>query len=201
MIKNFITEQNFAFTNLIHKNAKNGITVAEIGSFDGSTTIGYVKTIKKNKGKIYIVDWFKGNLNVVGPHGYNEDNHELILKQFKTNLSEYLDIIEIKDGKSQDMIPLIPDNSLDICFIDADHAYDSVYSDIKLCIPKVKKGGFLCGHDFEGFEFVNETKDPNILNKDCTGNPPRHQGVIQATFDHFGYDIELIGFNTWIKQL
>ena len=202
MNKKFNIPPIASLISLIHKNEKNGITVAEIGVFDGSTTHAYADIVKKNNGKIYAIDWFKGNANVAGGvHGYNEANASVVLDQFKTNLSEYLDIIEIKNGKSQDMIPSIPDASLDICFIDADHGYDNVYSDIKLCIPKVKKGGILCGHDFEGVQFFNEIKDRDLLNSDTCGDPWRHAGVIQAVFDHFGNDIEQAENCVWIKQL
>ena len=44
------------------------------------------------------------------------------------------------------------DGSLDFVFIDADHEYKSVKSDIVAWILKVKKGGILAGHD-HGTEF------------------------------------------------
>lgn len=43
---------------------------------------------------------------------------------------------------------LFEDGSLDLVFIDANHEYESVKSDIKLWQPKVKKGGILAGHDY-----------------------------------------------------
>jgi len=42
----------------------------------------------------------------------------------------------------------VPDNSLDFIFIDADHAYKSVVKDIQDWAPKVKKGGYITGHDW-----------------------------------------------------
>ena len=43
---------------------------------------------------------------------------------------------------------MFPDNNFDIVFIDAKHDEKSVKEDIKLWLPKVKKSGFLCGHDY-----------------------------------------------------
>jgi len=40
------------------------------------------------------------------------------------------------------------DNSLDFVFIDADHTYESITSDIKSWLPKVKVGGIISGHDY-----------------------------------------------------
>ena len=44
--------------------------------------------------------------------------------------------------------PFIPDNSLDICFIDAAHGYPYVLKDLRLWMPKMKEGGIICGHDY-----------------------------------------------------
>jgi len=40
------------------------------------------------------------------------------------------------------------DGQLDFVFIDADHAYQAVKYDIQLWMPKIKKGGYICGHDY-----------------------------------------------------
>ena len=38
--------------------------------------------------------------------------------------------------------------SLDVVFIDLTHTYEAVKEDIKLWLPKVKKGGFIAGDDY-----------------------------------------------------
>lgn len=43
---------------------------------------------------------------------------------------------------------LVPDNSLDFCYLDADHSYKAVGEDVRLWYDKVKKGGILGGHDY-----------------------------------------------------
>lgn len=45
------------------------------------------------------------------------------------------------------------DASLDFVFIDADHTYKGVKADINAWLPKVKKGGWICGHDYENPDF------------------------------------------------
>ena len=43
---------------------------------------------------------------------------------------------------------IIPDNTLDFCYIDADHSYDSVKNDLDIWLPKIKINGIICGHDY-----------------------------------------------------
>jgi predicted O-methyltransferase YrrM len=193
-----------AFVDLIKINQSKGMVVAEIGTYDGSTTEAYIDIIKQNNGHLYAVDWFNGNEDVEGPHAYNEDKANDVYNNFINNIHPYLDIITIKRGKSWDMIPEIPDNSLDICFIDADHRYSNVYKDIELCLPKIKPGGLLCGHDLEDINLAN-TAQPEWLEQDYVNG--KHYGVIQAVYDHFKFDIVSIPdpngqiIPIWVKQI
>lgn len=43
----------------------------------------------------------------------------------------------------------VEDGSLDLVFIDADHSEAGVRNDIKNWVPKVRKGGFVTGHDID----------------------------------------------------
>jgi len=188
---------------LINENQKENMQVAEIGVYDGATTKHYIETIKNNNGHLYALDWFEGNPTATGIHGYNPNNKETAKNSFISNVEPYLDIITILDGKSEDLISHIPDNSLDICFIDADHRYSYIFKDIELCLSKVKPGGILCGHDFE-WENIFDTPNPpsGWLEQDFVAG--KHWGVIKAVHDHFGSDIQARnqpGGCCWVKQL
>ena len=47
-------------------------------------------------------------------------------------------------------VGMVRDDSLDFVFIDGEHTYDCVKQDIGLWLPKVRVGGLLCGHDYDG---------------------------------------------------
>lgn len=47
----------------------------------------------------------------------------------------------------------VPDGSCDFVFIDADHSYDGCKADIEAWLPKVKPGGWICGHDYQNHDF------------------------------------------------
>jgi hypothetical protein len=43
--------------------------------------------------------------------------------------------------------------AFDFVFIDADHSYEGCAADIAAWAPKVKPGGYICGHDYENVDF------------------------------------------------
>ena len=69
----------------------------------------------------------------------------------------------------------IDDESIDLVFIDANHKYRSVKTDIIAWQPKVKAGGILCGHDYcpaetGVYRAVNEML-PNVQFEEMKGEP------------------------------
>lgn len=49
---------------------------------------------------------------------------------------------------SVDAAPTIPNESLDFVFIDAQHTYEACKEDIETWFPKIRRGGFVTGHDY-----------------------------------------------------
>lgn len=110
----------------------------------------------------------------VGRYAYNVLNrfcHQLNLIDPWTHFNNYLDIANttvpqkeyefslvskmFKDSNvniirqtSKEASKMFQDKSLDFVYIDANHSYNSVKEDMELWWPKVKDGGFLCGHDY-----------------------------------------------------
>ena len=84
---------------------------------------------------------------------------------------------------------IFADESLDFVYIDANHAYDFVKQDMTLWYPKVKKGGYLGGHDYIDLDWYS---DPNFLEngKDkhiWSGNMTFYHGVfgVNVAVDEF----------------
>jgi len=107
------------------------------------------------------------------------DNHpDITIYSVDTDISKfYNNDVKIRYGNR--LIPIqgnsyivaekIPDNSVDLVFIDADHSYNAVKKDILAYTPKLKNGGLLTGHDID-YPGVNKAVNELIENYDVGPN-------------------------------
>jgi len=186
---------------------KENMVVCEVGCFDAITTFCYADIVKKYNGTIFLIDWFFGSAGTPEHyHGWRPEQQEQLYTHVMTKIikQDLHNTITVIIGDSKESAAYIPDNYLDICFLDADHRYDDTNKNIKAYLPKIKAGGILCGHDCEDIRLANTFPD-NALNVDYYRG--RHAGVIQAVYDNFGYEIEKVldpqgqGVPLWLKQL
>lgn len=78
----------------------------------------------------------------------------------------------------------INDASMDFVFLDADHSYEGVRYDIAAWLPKVRKGGWIGGHDIDNPE------------------PPfDFAGVRRAVDEAFPEGVELDDNYTWFRRV
>ena len=197
-MRKFISPPIQFLAKLIEEYQRPGMKMAEVGVYDGSSTILYIDTILKNNGMLYVLDTFMGTKPSVShikkygeiwnhPHAYGDWNKE-VYNQFCENMSDYMNIIKPMVGESGDTIPLLPDD-MDIIFIDADHKYSAVKNDIELSLKKIKRGGLLCGHDCEKRYDIN---NPFTIESEIDGDYSHvygcHAGTVKAVYDSFGED-------------
>jgi hypothetical protein len=57
-------------------------------------------------------------------------------------------VVSIHRGLSEDVLDSFPDNSLDWVYIDGDHRYEYVKTDLELSRAKVRDGGIIAGDDY-----------------------------------------------------
>ncbi len=100
--------------------------VAEIGIATGATT-SYLLNLCPQLERYVAVDVYLGHIRVMEKEHPN------------------LDLLEMDSVQAAQQIE---DGSLDLVFIDADHAYESVMADIIAWLHKVRPGGVICGHDY-----------------------------------------------------
>lgn len=86
--------------------------------------------------------------NYQDPANFPDDEFNRIYKGLVEEFKG-MPFVKFDRAFSVDAAARVPDGSLDYVYIDANHAYEYVYQDINAWYPKVKKGGWLCGHDYD----------------------------------------------------
>jgi hypothetical protein len=118
--------------------------IVEIGAFQGESTTIFSKNFPNSN--IFAVDFWINNYDdrEVNINSYNmidvENNFNILTKY-------YPNIIKIK-MLSSEFSNIISDNSIDFIYIDGDHSYNGVNSDIMSWKNKIKPNGFIGGHDY-----------------------------------------------------
>lgn len=124
---------------------------AEIGVYRGTLT-EYLLTKLPTINLLHAVDsWihYPDFTAILNPKGSVINTPmEDIFEVFLENTERFEKRLSVHKMSSEDAAEIIPDNSLDFIFIDANHAYDYVKADIIMWTPKVKSGGIIIGHDY-----------------------------------------------------
>jgi hypothetical protein len=75
-----------------------------------------------------------------------DKRHDGVCKRFKSRISR--GEVEILRSESKAALESLADDSLDFIYIDGDHTYNGVKTDLELALRKVKKGGVITGDDY-----------------------------------------------------
>ncbi len=124
--------------------SKHDLVGIEVGVFGGDHALVIVGGLCIRK--LYLVDSYTKH------EGYEQFTQE-ILDAKKAEAHKKLDMFKDKivwvEKQSAMAVDDFHDESLDFVYLDADHEYAAALADMTLYYPKVKKGGLLCGHNYE----------------------------------------------------
>jgi predicted O-methyltransferase YrrM len=143
-----------------------GGIIAEIGNSRGRSLCAVSDLLRATKITVVAVDTF--------------DDDDAIEADFKYNLFCFgiLDQVSVNRSMSSLGAKLVADGSLDLIFLDADHSYEAVKTDIDAWARKVRDGGFIGGHDYQ----------------------LDHPGVIRAVNESYGDKVTLES-NVWFVKI
>jgi hypothetical protein len=149
-----------------------GSHFVEVGSWKGRSAsyMGVEIYNSEKQIKFDCVDTWLGSVehhDINSPFFVQEliDDKDWLYYHFLNNTRPVCDIINPIRLSSLDAVNLYPNRSLDFVFIDASHEYNDVKKDILSWYPKIKKGGFIAGHDYTTFDGVKQAVDELIINK------------------------------------
>lgn len=137
----------------------------EIGVFGGSSLVPQAMALKENnKGIIYGIDpWANDSaleemISKEHRDWWEKLNLENIYKHCLDNIAKYnvSGFCNIVKNKSENVVDLFKDNSIDILHIDGNHSEALSYKDATLYFPKVKIGGFIFFDDIWWTEVDNK---------------------------------------------
>lgn len=156
--------------------AADGDAIAEIGNWLGRSSLYMAAKIQESGKNIrfFTVDsydtfdticgvspWVDNLVNNFG----GEEIYQEYLKNIKrAGLEKYITHMKLH---STEAAATFQDDYFYAVFIDANHEYESVRDDIKAWMPKVRKGGLVCGHDYGGWwKGVTKAVDESVSNFD-----------------------------------
>ena len=151
---------------------KNGeASLLEIGSYKGESTSIFASTGLFSK--ITCLEPFEGNEEALD---LLDDDWIRVKKEFWTN-TRHWNNINLVQKFSYDAIDQFPNKHFDFIYIDANHKYEDIKSDINMYLPKCKK--IIGGHDY--------------------GN--QHPGVMKAVNEIFTFPDVIFDDGSWIKVI
>ena len=118
--------------------------MAEIGSFVGDSTKIFASRFKE----VISVDPF------LNGYDKSDDSSEtwpmdVIFKQFKEDVLDKFPNVTHCHITSEEGSKLFADKSFDVVYIDGNHLYEFVKTDLGCWLPKVKRPGWIGGHDYQ----------------------------------------------------
>ncbi|MDA9265629.1 class I SAM-dependent methyltransferase [bacterium] len=168
----------------------------EIGSWTGDTALIIGEELRKHNGKLLCLDWWKGSK---GTELYADYEGDEIFQIFWHRVKSHgLDntIIPIRSD-SKIALSFFKEQMFDFIFIDGDHRYKTVKSDIRLSKKLLKMNGTIFGHDCEGYskdfdlKFLEDGKNNDTFMS-------IHCGVVLAVSEEFSdYSVT---HNIWAAQ-
>lgn len=119
--------------------------IAEIGVAEG----GFSETmVKWETPMLYLIDRWESFTNEKGDGSREQEWHDYNYSMVLTKMNLYEGRYTILKGDSVVMAGNIPDGSLSMVYLDADHNYEGAKRDIEAWYPKVEVGGVIAGHDY-----------------------------------------------------
>jgi hypothetical protein len=158
----------YGFLDFIDKYVKEDFTICELGTWIGESSVLLARKCKF----VYTVD-----LDMNGQLDGISKRDRFYKKIYDYKISNKIQLIETYSSKASEYFE---NESLDLVYIDANHEYEYIKDDIIKWMPKVKKSGFLCGHDYDNGEWL---------------------GVRQAVNEVLGEPDEIFSDLTWVYKM
>jgi len=128
-------------------------TMVELGSYAGQSTCIFSQYFEK---VIAVDPW----------ENHEEYPHDMgLVEEVFDKFAGCQNNIEKRKGYSVNEAKSFEDNSIDFVYVDARHEEEYVIEDIEAWLPKIKKHGFIGGHDFYLYPITEPWVGKAVLSK------------------------------------
>jgi len=117
--------------------------IAEVGVSQGRSLSFVLDVCTQNENELFAIDRWHGRRREPGL-GEGRKAAFLAWKESRDEAG----VIRPIEGESPKVARQFDDGSLDLVMLDAKHSYRHVARDIRGWLPKIRKGGIICGHDY-----------------------------------------------------
>ncbi len=176
--------------------------ILEIGSWAGRSSIVWAESLKRfneGNGEVFCIDSWENYFEINNRSGLSQRRMKMALSKnmifplFLHNMraSGHDNIVFPLKGTSQRLLPTLRRGRFNLVYVDGDHRYSAVKSDLMNSVDLIVDGGILCGDDLDlqGFEIDLEYAKKH-LNEDCILDHKQrgmfHPGVTVAVDELFG---------------
>ena len=130
-----------------------GSVGAEIGVWQGDFSAAILRIVKPDT--LHLIDPWRSAEAADDPEHRRlyarsqaamDEVHSGVLKRFRTQVDS--GVVVVHRARSEDAAASLADTSLDWVYIDGDHSYEAVRSDLELYSRKVRPGGFVAADDY-----------------------------------------------------
>jgi len=147
-INGFMTDRNKQLFDKVIENAGDNFVWVELGSWTGKS-VAYCVVELLNKPidnfKFYSVDTWKG---AEEHQDYDIVKEDRLYDIFLNNINPVSDYVVPMRKFSHEAASDFKKNSVDFCYVDADHSYEGVMKDLESWWPKIKPGCYFGGDDY-----------------------------------------------------
>lgn len=152
-----------------------GTVMVEVGSYAGESALIFAHSERIDR--VYCVDNWKGGYDA-GDLASGSDM-QAVERLFDLNTQCEPKIVKIRlDSETAADIF----KTVDFVYLDGDHSYHQVLKDITIWTGRVRKGGYIGGHDFTETEGCNRSQ------------------VCRAVLDSLGEPDHLFSDSSWLKK-
>jgi predicted O-methyltransferase YrrM len=134
-----------------------GLTVLEIGSYEGRSTLWLLEHVVTHPtSRIVCIDIFERKPE------YDDFAIDMdhLLDRFLHNVGPHRDRVEVRQGFSHEQLKQLPGSSFDLIYVDAAHTAVNALEDMVLSWRLLKPSGVMCVDDYEWDAYAGTLRHP-----------------------------------------